>query len=71
MSEKKMHRITAFDSVGARHAAYQRQLEQLAAQCEDLMGVLRDEAKDNQAIQYVADTLEKALERVYAASRVK
>ncbi len=66
MGDKRiMHNITRFDSVGARHASYQRELERLATEVEDLLGVLDD--ADPKGVAYVATKLRESLSRIYSA----
>lgn len=60
-----MHEITAFDSVGAKHACYQRELERLATECEDHLDLLAEGKEDS--VRYVAARLGEAIGRVYAA----
>ena len=65
-----MHDISHFDSIGARAICYHRELEQLATIVEDGLAVLRDNP-DAMAVKFVADRLDEALDRVYAASQTK
>lgn len=67
MGEHKMHRITAYDSVSGRHAAYQRELERLATEVEDWETVIR--ALPEREAQYIADRMGEAMARIFAAGR--
>lgn len=66
--EPRMHRISAFDSISGRHAAYQRELERLAMEVEDFITVIR--GMEGREAAYVADRMEEGLDRVYAAGRL-
>lgn len=61
----KMHRIASFDSISARHAAYQRELEKLAQDCEEHVITLESGLPNAQ--QWVIDQMKKQIERIYAA----
>jgi len=45
--EKRMYQITSFDSVSARHAVYQRELERLATECEEHLDLLAEAKPDS------------------------
>lgn len=64
--ERRMYRIQGFMAISARHAAYQRSLEALACEVEDLLGVLR--AIDDPGTHFVVPRLERMLEQVFRAS---
>ena len=76
----ELHRITSFQALRARHDAYQRELEQLAIECERLLPVLKDslvwqltsegEAERARGIKYVATEIEKRLKKILLAGEV-
>jgi len=68
LKNRRMHTIGNFDSVSAKHAVYQRELERLAFECEEHLALLRDTTSAS-SIKYVVNRLEEALERVFQASK--
>lgn len=64
--ERRMYRIQGFQAISARHASYQRSLEALACEVEDLLGVIR--AIDDPGARFVVPRLERMLAQVFDAS---
>lgn len=64
--ERRMYRIQGFTAISARHASYQRTLEALACEVEDLLGVLR--SVDDPGVRFVVPRLERMLTQVFDAS---
>jgi hypothetical protein len=72
----RMHEIQGWESLGARHIVYVRELEVLATECEEhvmLLSEVREKPEDTvgtaDAIKYVMQRMQNRLDAIYRMSK--